>query len=109
MAPRSRRSASPRLEWNHLVGVVVGADGKISQVSLSATSGFALLDEQALRMVERVSIWWTPQRLRKGAAALRPPANPPQGLCAICPSVPVKPSWPKRRSSLEVISLYHPG
>ena len=36
------------------------------------------------------------------------PANPPQGPCAICPTVPVKTSWPKRCSSLEVISLYHP-
>jgi TonB family protein len=40
-----------------LVGVVVGANGKIKQVSVSQTSGFPFLDEQALRMVDRVSIW----------------------------------------------------
>jgi TonB family protein len=48
-----------------LVGVLVGSNGKIKQVSISQTSGFALLDEQAVRMVDRVSIWWIPQRLRK--------------------------------------------
>jgi TonB family protein len=48
-----------------LVGVVVGADAKIKQVSVRKTSGFPLLDEQALRMVARVRIWWIPQRLRK--------------------------------------------
>lgn len=48
-----------------LVGVVVAADGKIKQVSVRKTSGFPLLDEQALRMVDRVRIWWIPQRLRK--------------------------------------------
>lgn len=48
-----------------LVGVEVGANGKIIRVSLSQTSGFRLLDQQALRMVEGVRIWWIPQRLRK--------------------------------------------
>ena len=48
-----------------LVGVVVAADGKIKQVSVRTTSGFPLLDEQALRMVARVRIWWIPQRLRQ--------------------------------------------
>jgi periplasmic protein TonB len=48
-----------------LVGVVVGADGKIKQVSVAKTSGFPLLDEQALRMLDGVRIWWIPQRLRK--------------------------------------------
>ena len=48
-----------------LVDVVVGADGEIKQVSVSKTSGFPLLDKQALRMLDRVRIWWIPQRLRK--------------------------------------------
>ena len=48
-----------------LVGVVVDADGQIKQVSVRTTSGFPLLDEQALRMVARVRIWWIPQRLRQ--------------------------------------------
>jgi protein TonB len=48
-----------------LVGVVVSADGKIKQVAVSKTSGFPLLDQQALRMLDGVRIWWIPQRLRK--------------------------------------------
>ena len=58
-----------------LVRVVVGANGKFSQVSLSQTSGFRLLDEQALRMVERVSIWWIPQRLRRRAVGVDVPVG----------------------------------
>jgi len=58
-----------------LVRVVVGANGKFSQASLSQTSGFRLLDEQALRMVERVSIWWIPQRLRKRAVEVDVPVG----------------------------------
>jgi protein TonB len=48
-----------------LVGVIVSADGKIKQVAVSKTSGFPLLDQQALRMLDGVRIWWIPQRLRK--------------------------------------------
>ena len=48
-----------------LVAVLVGSNGKIKEVSIHRTSGFSILDQQALRMVERVRIWWIPQRLRK--------------------------------------------
>jgi TonB family protein len=48
-----------------LVGVVVGADGKIKRGTVTKTSGFPLLDQQALRMLDGVTIWWIPQRLRK--------------------------------------------
>ena len=48
-----------------LVAVLVGSDGKIKETSIHRTSGFPILDQQALRMVDRVSIWWIPQRLRK--------------------------------------------
>jgi TonB family protein len=58
-----------------LVGVLVGGNGKIKQVSVSHTSGFALLDEQAVRMVDRVSIWWIPQRLRKREVNLAVPVG----------------------------------
>jgi len=34
-------------------------------VAVSKTSGFPLLDQQALRMLDGVRIWWIPQRLRK--------------------------------------------
>ena len=48
-----------------LVAVLVGSDGKIKETSIHRTSGFPILDQQAQRMVDRVSIWWIPQRLRK--------------------------------------------
>jgi outer membrane biosynthesis protein TonB len=48
-----------------LVDVLVGSDGKIKQTSIQRTSGFAILDEQALRMVDRVTIWWIAIALRK--------------------------------------------
>jgi len=48
-----------------LVAVLVGRNGEIKEVSIHRTSGFPILDQQAVRMVERVNIWWIPQRLRK--------------------------------------------
>jgi protein TonB len=48
-----------------LVAVLVGSDGKIEETSIYRTIGFPMLDQQALRMVDRVKIWWIPQRLRK--------------------------------------------
>ena len=48
-----------------MVAVLVGSDGKIKETSIYRTSGFPILDQQALRMVDRVSIWWIPQRLLK--------------------------------------------
>ncbi len=48
-----------------LVGVLVDGNGKIKQVSVRRTSGLPVLDDQAVRMVGRVSIWWIPQRLHK--------------------------------------------
>ena len=42
-----------------LVGVLVGSNGKIKEVSVSQTSGFSILDEQALRLLDRVTIWWS--------------------------------------------------
>ena len=47
-----------------LLNVLVGSNGKIKAVSVHRTSGFPILDQQALRMIERVNIWWIPQRLR---------------------------------------------
>lgn len=46
------------------VDVLVASNGKIKEVSVQQSSGFAILDEQAMRMVDRVSLWWIPQRLR---------------------------------------------
>jgi TonB family protein len=48
-----------------LVHVLVGADGLMSQISVSRSSGFRILDEQALRVVSRVRApSWIPDRLR---------------------------------------------
>jgi TonB family protein len=46
------------------VDVLVGSDGKIKEASVQQSSGFAVLDEQALRMIDRISLWWIPKRLR---------------------------------------------
>jgi protein TonB len=47
-----------------LVGVVVGADARIKAASVMATSGFDVLDQQALHLIKRVKLWWIPHRLR---------------------------------------------
>jgi TonB family protein len=44
--------------------VLVGSNGKIKEVSVQQSSGFPILDEQAVRMVDRINLWWIPQRLR---------------------------------------------
>ena len=48
-----------------LVHVLVGKDGVMREISVGKTSGFRILDEQALRVVRRVSApSWIPDRLR---------------------------------------------
>jgi protein TonB len=47
-----------------LVEVLVARNGTIQNVALGRTSGFQILDEQALAMVRRVSKLWVPKRLR---------------------------------------------
>ena len=58
-----------------LIDVLVGKDGKIKEASIHQTSGFAILDQQALRIVDRVSIWWIPQRLRKREVKVNVPVG----------------------------------
>jgi protein TonB len=48
-----------------LVHVLVGRDGVMREISVGKTSGFRILDEQAVRVVSRVSApSWIPDRLR---------------------------------------------
>jgi len=48
-----------------LVTVLVGANGLMNQISVGRTSGFRMLDEQAVRIVSRVRApSWIPDRLR---------------------------------------------
>jgi len=47
-----------------LIAVLVGANGSVKDVSLGKTSGFRVLDEQALAVVKRVSKLFVPLRLR---------------------------------------------
>ena len=47
-----------------LVEVLVAGNGNVKQVVLSRTSGFRVLDEQALTMVKRVQKVFVPVRLR---------------------------------------------
>jgi len=56
-----------RWRWSGvtLVHVLVGKDGLMHQISVGETSGFRILDEQAVRVVSRVSApSWIPPRLR---------------------------------------------
>ncbi|HXV09150.1 MAG TPA: energy transducer TonB [Burkholderiales bacterium] len=48
-----------------LVEVLVAADGMVKQVALSRTSGFRVLDMQALEVVRRVSKLFVPVGLRQ--------------------------------------------
>jgi TonB family protein len=47
-----------------LVQVIIGTDGTMNHVSVSKTSGFRVLDEQAVKMVQRVAVPPVPPRLR---------------------------------------------
>src|SRR4051794_30642577 len=57
----ARRQGWSGTTW---VDVSVGRNGKIKDLGVQQSSGFPLLDEQAVRMVERIHLWWIPQRLR---------------------------------------------
>jgi TonB family protein len=57
----ARREGWSGTTW---VDVSVGSDGKIKELAVQQSSGFTILDEQAIRMVDRISLWWIPQRLR---------------------------------------------
>jgi TonB family protein len=46
------------------VDVVVGSNGKIKEAALQRSSGFPILDQQAVRLIDRITLWWIPQRLR---------------------------------------------
>lgn len=47
-----------------MVDVIVGANGSVKDVSLGKTSGFHILDTQALAVVRRVSKLFVPVQLR---------------------------------------------
>jgi TonB family protein len=55
-----------RFGWSGtaLVDVLVAGNGAIKTIALGRTSGFRVLDEQAIEMVKRVSKLWVPARLR---------------------------------------------
>jgi TonB family protein len=47
-----------------LIDVLVAGNGYIKTIALNRTSGFKVLDDQAIEMVKRVSKLWVPARLR---------------------------------------------
>ena len=55
-----------RWSWSGttLVHVLMGGDGHMKEVSVERTSGFRVLDDQALRMVQRVPSTRVPDRLK---------------------------------------------
>jgi protein TonB len=57
-----------------LVHVLVGRNGAIQQTAVGKTSGFRMLDEQALSIVRRISApSWIPERLRGREVAVLVP------------------------------------
>lgn len=57
------------------VDVVVGSDGKIKEVSVQESSGFPILDDQAMRMVDRATPWWIPERFRNREVTVTVPVG----------------------------------
>ncbi|HTS52539.1 MAG TPA: energy transducer TonB [Burkholderiales bacterium] len=76
---QTRESDYPRearqMGWSGttLVQVVVGADGTMKRVSVGHTSGFQVLDEQALRMVMRAPPARVPDQLKGREVTLTVP------------------------------------
>jgi protein TonB len=64
-----------RMGWSGttLVQVVVGADGTMKQVSVGHTSGFQVLDDQAMRMVMRAPPARVPDQLKGREVTLTVP------------------------------------
>lgn len=55
-----------RWSWSGttLIHVLMGGDGRMKEVSVERSSGFRVLDDQALRMVQRVPSTRVPDRLK---------------------------------------------
>jgi protein TonB len=67
-----------RWKWGGvtLVQVMVGKDGVMRNISVGRSSGFRILDEQAVRIVSRVSApSWIPERLRGRDVAVLVPVG----------------------------------
>ena len=66
MQPFDYPAEAMRWRWTGtvLVAAVIAADGAVKEVALSRTSGFRVLDEQALVVVRRVSRVFVPVGLR---------------------------------------------
>jgi TonB family protein len=64
-----------RWNWSGttLVHVLMGADGNLKNIFVQKTSGFRVLDDQALRMVQRVAATRVPDRLKGRDVALTLP------------------------------------
>jgi protein TonB len=56
-----------------LVEVLVAGNGAIKNIVLGRTSGFKVLDDQALEMVRRVPRLWVPARLRNRETSVTVP------------------------------------
>jgi TonB family protein len=56
-----------------LVEVLVAGNGAVKNIALGRTSGFKVLDDQALEMVRRVPRLWVPVRLRNRETSVTVP------------------------------------
>lgn len=68
----ARREGWSGTTW---VDVLVGSNGKIKELAVQQSSGFSILDEQAMRMVDRITLWWIPQRLRNREVTVAVPVG----------------------------------
>jgi TonB family protein len=66
-----------------MIDVIVGANGSVKAVTLGKTSGFRILDTQALIVVRRVSKLFVPLQLRGRDIAVTIPID---FICKICNS-----------------------
>ena len=75
--PSDYPAEARRWRWTgtSMVQVQVGTDGMIREVELRHTSGFGVLDEQALAIVRRVSKLFVPWRLRGREHAVTVPVS----------------------------------
>ena len=57
------------------VDVLVSSNGQVKEASVQQSSGFSILDEKAVRIFERITLWWIPQRLRNREVTVNVPVG----------------------------------
>jgi len=66
----ARRAGLSGTTW---LDVLVDTNGKIKNMTVRESSGYPILDQQALQMMGRVKLWWIPERLRRREVSVAVP------------------------------------